>query len=445
MTGTDFAWCRHSSLDAGFAAHSSAHSEGYVMMIRRSIGFRARAMVAGALLTACVAVPVAAQDGASILPALKAAVANAVADRSSPGGEPQAAPAAAENPVLTFFKNTELTGFVDTYYSYNFNTPAKACATVGGVAIFNCLHNFDVAHNSFSLNLAELALEKKPTTDSRGGFRIDLDYGSAAGIVAGAEPGGTSLYQNIQQAYVSYLAPTKTGSLQFDFGKFVTPAGNEVIETKDNWNYSRSLLFALAIPYYHMGMRAAYSPNDKVTVTGFLFNGWNNVVDNNTGKSVGVSITGKPSAALAITENYIGGPEIAANNSDWRHLSDTVLTYTATPQVSVALNYDWAKELTSQWQGIAAYLKYQPNAIFSVTPRYEYYKDRDGFTTGASQNLQEFTLTLEFKHKDGVMMRVEYRGDMSNTPYFLKNTIDIVKNQNALTVGWVYAFSSKTP
>ncbi len=25
--------------------------------------------------------------------------------------------------------------------------------------------------------------------------------------------------------------------LQVDFGKFVTPAGAEVIETKDNWNY----------------------------------------------------------------------------------------------------------------------------------------------------------------------------------------------------------------
>jgi hypothetical protein len=434
-------------LNAGDGARSATDPEVYVMTIDRSLGSGASAMLAGALLMACVAAPVAAQENGPIAAAIKAGAANAVAESSAPGGEPQPAPAAPpvpENPVLTFFKNTELTGFVDTYYSYNFNTPAKECATVGGVAIFNCLHNFDVAHNSFSLNMAELALEKKPTTDSRGGFRIDLDYGSAAAIVAGADPGGT-IYQNIQQAYVSYLAPTKTGSLQFDFGKFVTPAGNEVIETKDNWNYSRSLLFALAIPYYHMGMRAAYSPNDKVTVSGFLFNGWNNSVDNNTGKSVGASVTLKPSPALAITENYIGGPEITGNNSDWRHLSDTVVTYTATPQVSLALNYDWGKELTSQWQGIAAYVKYQPNAMFAVTPRYEYYKDRDGFTTGTAQNLQEFTLTFEFKHKDGALMRVEYRGDMSDTPFFIKNTNGIVKNQNVLTVGWIYAFSSKTP
>ena len=64
--------------------------------------------------------------------------------------------------------------------------------------------------------------------------------------------------------------------MQFDFGKFVTPFGNEVIESKDNWNYSRSLLFSLAIPYYHQGLRATYSPNDQVTLAGYLVNGWNN-------------------------------------------------------------------------------------------------------------------------------------------------------------------------
>src|SRR6266571_4890192 len=118
------------------------------MMIRRSLRSRASAMSAGAALAVCVAAPAAAQDGAPIGSALKAAMANAAAETSPPAGEPQAAPAAAENPVLTFFKNTELTGFVDTYYSYNFNTPKKACATVGGVAMFNCLHNFDFNHNS---------------------------------------------------------------------------------------------------------------------------------------------------------------------------------------------------------------------------------------------------------------------------------------------------------
>jgi hypothetical protein len=192
-------------------------------------------------------------------------------------------------------------------------------------------------------------------------------------------------------------------------------------------------------------MRAAYSPNDKVTVTGFLFNGWNNVVDNNSGKSVGVSFTAKPTGTLTIVENYIGGPEATADNTDWRHLSDTILTYTVDKQISLALNYDWARDGRTAWQGVAAYLKYQPNDRFAVTPRWELFKDRNGFATGASQNLQEVTLTAELRHKDGVLMRVEYRRDLASTPYFINDTTSLKKDQNVLTIGWIYAFSSKTP
>jgi Putative beta-barrel porin-2, OmpL-like. bbp2 len=114
---------------------------------------------------------------------------------------------------------------------------------------------------------------------------------------------------------VSYLAAAGKGSLQFDFGKFVTPAGFEVIESKDNWNYSRGLLYWLAIPLYHQGLRVAYSPNDRVSLTGFVFNGWNNSVDNNTGKSIGVSLSFKPNPALMITENYIGGRKLPATTA----------------------------------------------------------------------------------------------------------------------------------
>jgi hypothetical protein len=383
----------------------------------------------------------------------------------SGGGDPQAAPAPGSDAavmaaIVSFFKGTELSGFVDTYYTYNFNKPTKPCAVLGGAAMLNCLYNFNVAHNSFSLNLAKVALEKKPAADSRAGYRLDLAYGPTAAIVHAAEPGGTPIFQNIEQAYVSFLAPAGKG-LQFDVGKFVTWTGNEVIETKDNWNYSRSLLFALAIPYYHMGVRATYNPNDKVTVAGYLVNGWNNVVDNNTGKTVGGTITLKPTAAVVITENYTGGPEQTSDNADWRHLSDTIVTFTANKQLSLAANYDYGQEKESgtkvKWQGIAGYLKYQANDWFALSPRAEYLDDTKGaFMTGGSAilargfalsagKIKEVTVTAELKHKEGVMMRLEYRGDFSNMPFFLKNDSEPVKSQNTFTVGLVYAFSSKMP
>src|SRR5215831_18707926 len=175
--------------------------------------------------------------------------------------------ATADAKIMDFLRRTEISGFVDGYYQYNFNNPVTRQSGPE--------RTFDVFQNSFSLNLAELSFAKVPTADSRGGFRIDLDYGHTQDIVSPSDLVATNGLNNVGQAYLSYQADVGKG-LQIDFGKFVTPVGYEVIKTKDDWNYSRSLLFTLAEPFYHMGFRASYNVNDKIALAGFVVNGWNN-------------------------------------------------------------------------------------------------------------------------------------------------------------------------
>ena len=351
-----------------------------------------------------------------------------------------AAPALAQqssDKFVDFFRRTELSGFVDGYYGYNFNTPGTRKAGLE--------RTFDVNHNSFSLNLAEISLEKKPTSDSRGGFRFDLDYGPTQDIVNATEPSGPHVFRNVGQAYLSYQADVGKG-LQIDFGKFVTPLGFEVIKTKDDWNYSRSLLFSLAIPFYHMGVRATYNVNDKIALAGFVVNGWNNTVATIDKKTIIGQVTVKPTAKLSATETYIGGPQVP-NTTDWRHVSDTVATYSLTPKLSLAGNYDYGRDkesgATVQWQGVAANAKFQANDWFALAPRWEYFDDEHGFTSGAAQKIKEFTITGEFKHKDGVIARLEYRHDYSDIPFFLKNANPPSDHQDTFTVGLIYAFSTK--
>ena len=226
-------------------------------------------------------------------------------------------------PAPTFWQSVEFTGFVDGYYEWAFNESSLQ------------LRNFDVNHNSFSLNYAEVALSKAVSETSRGGFRVDFGAGDTANMVNAFEPGGTDYLKYVQQAYVSYLVPVGKG-LTVDFGKFVTPAGAEVIENKDNYNYSRGLLFALAIPYYHTGARIGYTVNDKVSLTGFLVNGWNNVKDNNSDKTVGVSLAIKPTAKIGVIGNYFVGKEQNADaEGGTRNLFDVVVSLAATDKVSV--------------------------------------------------------------------------------------------------------------
>jgi len=142
----------------------------------------------------------------------------------------------------------------------------------------------------------------------------------------------------------------------------------------------------------------------------------------------------------------MGGPEQTDNTDDWRHLADTTVTYAVTDTLSVMGNYDYGRDevdgATVTWQGIGLYAKAQVNPVFAVIPRWEYYNDEDGFTTTTAQNVQEFTLTAEVKHSQGLIMRVEYRRDWSDVNFFSKNGVSR-DNQDTLSVGWVYAFSTR--
>jgi len=359
----------------------------------------------------------------------------------APPPAPTAAPSAAPSPAASPETSppgpspVELTSFVDTYYSYNFNKPAGDTP----------LRNFDTKHNQLSINLVEVALEQKPTAKGRLGFRADLDFGPTTDIVHAAEPGGTDVFKIFEQGYLSYLAPAGTG-LQLDVGKFVTPFGAEVIETKDNWNYSRALLFALAIPYYHVGVRATYNVNDKLTLNGYLVNGWNDAVDNNGGKSIGLSATLKPHPKLTIVGNFMGGPEQKDDSADKRYLWDGTVTFNATPTISLMANYDYGKDrfagVPVKWQGIAGYVRWQATPNWALAPRVEWLDDADGFMTGVSQKVKEVTFTSENKIDGGLLARLEFRRDMADEPFFVKDG-EKVKAQNTFTVGLVYAFGTK--
>lgn len=380
---------------------------------------------------------IAAMKTAQTSPAPAAAPANAAVATT-------AAPAEAVKPttLASILGPTSFSGFVDVYYGQNFNNPASRLSN---------LRFFDGSTNQFGLNMIELIVDKAPdAATSRTGYHIALGYGQAMNAIYGASSTATlSADQYVKEAYFSYLAPIGKG-LQFDVGKFVTPAGAEVIETKDNFNYSRGILFYSAIPYFHFGMRAKYAFNSKYSLTGYFVNGWNNVIDNNTGKTFGMTLGWTPNAKFSLAQTYLAGPEGTNNNSDWRHLVDTVATINATKKLTLMANYDYGTgdHITGVapavwWTGIAGYLKYALNDKYSIATRYEYYNDHYGFTTGTPGHIQEVTGTFEHPIATHLLTRLEFRHDEANNPIFNKGASELVKGQNTASVGMVYIFDSR--
>jgi Putative beta-barrel porin-2, OmpL-like. bbp2 len=366
------------------------------------------------------------------------------AQDASPPPAPAPAAAPAATPSVWSVGGIDFSGLVDGYYNFNANHPPDS--TNG-----NQLRNFDYDANTFSLNMAKLTMahDADPV-----GFRIDLGFGKAFDQILITEPD----FKHLEQAYVSWK-PTKGKGFEADFGEFVTSAGAEVIETKDNWNYSRSLLFALAIPYYHVGLRTSMPLTKSFTGGVQIVNGWNNFSDNNSGKTIGLTgVYTKPKFTLST--NYYVGPENSNTNKGYRNLLDATLLLTPTPKVSAYINYDYGQNRNagaidpeaahpqyqttdlSHWQGIAAALHYQATSKIAFSPRFEYFKDESGFSTGTVQDVNEFTLTGEYKMPEGLLARLEFRRDDSDQPYFVKGS-RLVDAQSTLELGVVAFFGPK--
>ena len=336
---------------------------------------------------------------------------------------------------------TSLSGFVDMYYLQNFNNPNPRT---------NSLRSFDNTSNQFGLNLIELVVDKAPNPEnSRTGYHIALGYGNAMNAIYASAPVPFAPDQYLKEAYFSYLAPVGKG-LQFDFGKFVTPLGAEVIESKDNWNYSRGLLFSYAIPYFHFGMRTKYAFNDKFSLAGYFTNGWNDVIDNNSAKTYGTSFTWNPTKKVTIAQNFMIGPEQTDNSSNWRQIWDTVVTYSPTKRLTLMANYDYGRgdrisgiDSPVWWTGIAGYFKYAISDKYAVAGRYEYYNDHYGFTTGTAGHVNEVTGTFERPIGVHFISRLEFRHDIANNPIFTKGTSTPVSSQTTATAGLIYVFDTR--
>jgi len=418
--------------------------QGEMSSLKKQLGASTTAASPSAIITQA-----AQSDSAPAAPAAQAAPAAPAA----PAADQPSALAAALGPI-------SVTGFVDGYYEYNLNHPRQAF-TVPGLSgpFLSSFRTFDGPTNQFSLNMTELTISKAPdAAASRLGYTLTFGFGNAENVVnsteqgAGVPGGGLGYAQPIKEAYMSYLAPIGKG-LQIDFGKFVTPAGAEVIETNANWNYSRGFLFNYSIPFNHYGLRAKYTFNDKVSLTGYLVNGWNNITENNTAKTLGASLAWTPNKKWTVTQNYLVGPEQANDNSDWRQLSDTVVAYNATSKLSLMANYDYGHDdvnmgpgvpsSSAWWQGVAGYLRYAFNDKYAFAGRYEYFDDHNGYTTGTKQGLNEFTATFERIVAKHLITRWEYRRDMSNWAVFAKGGEPPIDHQDTFTGGLIYSFDVK--
>ncbi|MGH7815217.1 MAG: outer membrane beta-barrel protein [Candidatus Binataceae bacterium] len=369
-------------------------------------------------------------------------------------------------------------GLVDAGYEYNINQPNTSPYAKGGYnpyatgGALNQYRVFDPNANSFELTQGNLEISR--VKEGGVGFLLDLNVGTVANVLA-----NSTRYSNIYpgeqgsnwidptQFYLTYTAPVGNG-INLKAGRMVTLLGEETVNTPENLNYneSKSLLFGYAIPFTVTGVRAQYQFNEYFGATLGVVNGWDDIVDNNAGKTLeGQIALNNKDKSLAFTLSGIWGAEEINRSSSKRMDLDPIVTWKPQFLQNVTLidEFNWGHQtgpvtvfpaVTSypnsgacpqygnnlacnpinpnggfivnhavQWYGDAAYIVYDYSDALEFATRGEWFKDPDGARTGLRQTLGEVTETLSYKIPgvSGLLTRLEYRHDESSAHPFFSN------------------------
>ncbi len=210
-------------------------------------------------------------------------------------------------------KKLRLGAYLDTYYAFDFNQPKN-----GTIPYFVSSAN----HNNFSINLAYLELKY---ANSRFRARFIPGVGSYMNANYANEKG---FMKNIVEANVG-ICLSKKRNIWLESGVLGSPFTNESAISKDHFMYTRSLAPEY-VPYYLTGIKASIPLNSKWNLYTYILNGWQQIKDQNSSKSVATQLEYRPTSSHLINWNtYIGDERsVVSPTFRMRYFSDIYWSFT---------------------------------------------------------------------------------------------------------------------
>jgi hypothetical protein len=297
----------------------------------------------------------------------------------------------------------DISGAVDAYYLYNRNGDALPTS-------------FSDQINGFALGMANLILSR----EGKVGFVADLAVGPRAEAANGFQ--GTTLAA-IKQLYLTY-SPFEW--MRLTGGNFSTFVGYELIDAKDNLNYTTSYLFSNG-PFFHTGLKADFQLSESFGAMLGVFNDTDNKYDFTSGKHLGAQLS-YSAGAFEFYFNFLEGKSVDGDSllPDTRDRQfDLVSTFQATEKLGLGLNLSHKTEVMSEapansrWYGGALYANYAFSPSFTLAARAEYFKDPDALVLGVD-NASVLGLTLSGNISVGALRIIpEFRLDNANQNVFI--------------------------
>ena len=349
-----------------------------------------------------------------------------------------ASTAKAQNDSTTSVSPLKISGYLETYYSYDFANPSNN--TRPG---FVYSHN---RHNEVSLNLG---LIKAAYQKDNVRANLALMTGSYANANLATEPG---VLKNIFEANVGFKV-FKTKTVWVDAGIFASHIGFESAIGKDCWNLTRSIL-ADNSPYYESGAKITYtSNNEKISLSGLFLNGWQRIqrIDGNTSPAFGHQLTYKPSANVTLNSSSFIGTDTPDSTKRMRYYHNFYSIFQLNAHLGLILGFDIGTQQKTKesseydtWYSPVAILKYSPNSNVNVAVRGEYYSDKNQviITSGTSNGFQTwgYSVNLDYNITDNLMWRIEGRGLNNKDQSFVNREKKLSSQNFFMTTSLAFSF-----
>jgi hypothetical protein len=339
---------------------------------------------------------------------------------------PPAPPLTSVIPTTTFNHDVTFSGYFDLYYQVDFGRPPHSEIENG--------RWYDINHDSLQLTAAEFDLARAPTVKRPFGFGLTILEGSNSSVLASTEPGGTKSYKDFPQAYVTYLTPLKTPTT-IDFGKWYAFVGYEGLDSRTQDNYSRSFTFTSLEPDYMTGFRLTSNISSRLTLNGYLYQGYNEVKNSNSTLMTGLGGTYAFDPKLTVTlQGYngkesddklndagsYGGIGFPTPGASWVTQGNLIVVYQKNSKDKFAFDGTYANAVDKgPWNGEEVYYRRQIASAYAFALRAERADDSVGlrFLAGPLQ-LYSFTGTFDYAPRRYMLLRFELRRDLADKQFF---------------------------
>jgi len=332
-------------------------------------------------------------------------------------------------------------GFVDGYYAFDFDRPPT---------FDRAFTTQPARHNEFNVNLA-FAEARLEAPRVRG--RLALQAGTSVQSNYSGEPrngtvSGPDLARLIQEAVVGVKISDNTW---LDGGIFLSHIGMEGFISRDNPIYTRSFVADYS-PYYESGAKLSWQPSSTITATVVVVNGWQNISEFNSAKSVGLRVDYAASSSTTLTYyNYLGDEALdTASHAQIRFYNGIGVKSNLGARFLVLAEADYGtQELangfgSADWYGGMLIGRFQMTATAALVARLERYQDKDQVIvpTGTSNGLNSngASIGLDVVPQSRVLWRTELRGYQNQTAVYPKRNSALSKDDALLVTSMALTF-----